>query len=48
MEAPQQVVAPTFLSLSKRSKSSSKSERDLDCVVPSDRFESDPTSSGAA
>jgi hypothetical protein len=41
-------VAPTSFSLSSRSKSSSKSERDLDCVVPSDRFESDLTSSGAS
>jgi hypothetical protein len=31
---PRQGVAPTYLSLSSRSKSSSKSERDLDCVVP--------------
>jgi hypothetical protein len=46
--APRQAVAPTSLSLTKRSKSSSKSERDSDCVVPSDRFESNPTSSGAA
>jgi hypothetical protein len=42
------VVAPTSLSLSRRSKSSSKSERDLDCVFPLDWFESDPTSSSAA
>jgi hypothetical protein len=42
------VVAPTSLSLSGRSKSSSKSKRDLDCVVPSDQFESDLTSSGAS
>jgi hypothetical protein len=35
-------------SLSKRSKSSSKSERDLDCVVSSDWFEPDLAGSGAA
>jgi hypothetical protein len=48
MGAPRQAVAPMSLSLSSRSKSSSKSERDLDCVVPSDRFESVPTRSGAS
>jgi hypothetical protein len=41
-------MAPSSSSLSTRSKSSSKSERNLDCVVSSDWFESDPTSSGAA
>jgi hypothetical protein len=45
---PRQAVAPTSLSLSSRSKSPSKSERDLDCVVPVDRFESYRTSFGAA
>jgi hypothetical protein len=41
-------VAPTSLILSSRFKSSSKSERDLDHVVFSDRFESDLTRSGAS
>jgi hypothetical protein len=48
MEAPRQAVAPTSLSMSSRSKSFSKSKRDLDFVVPSNWFESDPTSPGAA
>jgi hypothetical protein len=48
MGAPRQAVAPTSLSLSIECKSSSKLEGDLDCVVPSDWFESDLTSSGAS
>jgi hypothetical protein len=48
MGAPQQAVGSASLSLSKRSKSSSKLERDLDCVAPSDQFKSDPTSPSAA
>jgi hypothetical protein len=48
MGAPREAVAPTSLIFSSRSKSSSKSERDLDHVVFSDRFESDPTRSGAS
>jgi hypothetical protein len=45
---PRQAVAPTSLSLSSRSKSSSKSERNLDCVVCSDQFEFDLTSFGTS
>jgi hypothetical protein len=48
MRGPRRVVAPASSSLSRRSKSSSKSERDSVCIVSSDRFESDPTGSGAA
>jgi hypothetical protein len=48
MGVPRQVVAPTSLILSSRSKSSSKSERDLDHVVFLDRFESDLNRSGAS
>jgi hypothetical protein len=46
--AARQVVAPTSLILSTRSKSSSKSERDLDHEVFSSRFESDPNRCGAS
>jgi hypothetical protein len=48
MGAPRQAVAPTSFILSSRSKSSSKSERDLDHEVFSDRFESDPNRSGVS
>jgi hypothetical protein len=41
-------VAPSSRILKKQSKSSSKSERDLDRKVSSDWFESDPSSHGAA
>jgi hypothetical protein len=46
--AARQAVAPTSLILSSRSKSSSKSERDLHREVFSDQFESDPTRSSAS
>jgi hypothetical protein len=46
--APQQAVAPSSRLLRRRSKSSSKSEGDLDCVASSDWFESDSSSPGAA
>jgi hypothetical protein len=45
---PRLAVAPTSLILSSRSTSSSKSERNLDRVVFSDQFESDPTRSGSS
>jgi hypothetical protein len=45
---PRQAVASTSLSLGSRSKSSYKLERDLECAVPSDWFESGPTRSGAS
>jgi hypothetical protein len=48
MGAPRQAVAPTSLILRSRSKSFSRSERDLDHVVFSDRFESEPNRSGAS
>jgi hypothetical protein len=48
MGGPSQAVAPMSLILSSRSKSSSKSERDLDREVFSGRFESDPNRSGAS
>jgi hypothetical protein len=41
--AARQAVAPTSLILSSRSKSSSKSKRDLDREAFSDRFESNPS-----
>jgi hypothetical protein len=44
MGGPRQAVAPTSLSLSSKSKSFSKLERDLDCVVHSDHFETNLTS----
>jgi hypothetical protein len=48
MGAARQTVAPKSLILSYRSESSSKLERDLDREVFLDRFESDPTRSGAS
>jgi hypothetical protein len=45
---PRQVVASASLILSSKSKSSSKSEGDLERVVFSDWFESDPTRPGAS
>jgi hypothetical protein len=48
MGASWQAVVPTSLILSSRSKSSSKSERDLDRVVFSDQFESNPSRSSAS
>jgi hypothetical protein len=48
MGASRLAVAPTFLILSSRSKSSSKSERDLDHEVFSDQFEPNPSRSSAS
>jgi hypothetical protein len=48
MGPPRQAVARSSRILRRRSKSSSKSERDLDCVASLDWFESDPSSPSAA
>jgi hypothetical protein len=48
MGGPRRTVAPSSQILKKQSKSSSKSERDLDREASSHRFESDLSSPGAA